>query len=322
MFESETVAQPPAPPVNWQSFEVRARGVAPSQGPTAKELGIGEAYVAALASPNLEKLPSLLDDDAHFSFPGKEDKRGRGQVLTAHALLFGAFDDRKFALTRVWVTANAQALEWTMSGVQGRDWMGIAAARKPVVIKGLTLLWTQDEGVISEAHVYFDVAVAMAQLGGEPKEVAALPVPTWPTNAAQVFTQETSPRETQAVAVVRGSLDALEEDKEDAYLGAITDDVEVNTPERAAPARGKDAARDYFKAMRGALGQLETTVESVWGIGDYVVVEYSIGGDQRGPIGLIPMVADRVLRLDVVDVVEMSAGKIARIWRYDNPVAR
>ena len=220
------------------------------------------------------------------------------------------------------MTATTQALEWSMSGIQARDWMGIAATRKPVVIQGLTLLWMQSEGVISDAHVYFDVGVAMAQLGGGAKELATLPVPAVPAGAAKISTQEMSPLESQDVTAVRASLDTLEDNKEAAYLAAMTDDVEVDTLEATVPARGKEAARAYFKAMREALGQLDTTVESAWGVTNYVIVEYSIGGDQRGPIGLIPMVTDRVLRLDIVDVVQMRAGQIAHVWRYDNPVPR
>ena len=49
-----------------------------------------------------------------------------------------------------------------------------------------------------------------------------------------------------------------------------------------------------------------------------MIVEYDMAGEQVGPIGNIQ--ADgRVVRLSVVDVVELSAGRMKRVWRYDDP---
>jgi hypothetical protein len=51
----------------------------------------------------------------------------------------------------------------------------------------------------------------------------------------------------------------------------------------------------------------------------YAVVEYTIAGEQLGPIGWVPAQKDAVIRLHLVDVNELRDGRIARIWRYDNP---
>jgi hypothetical protein len=55
-------------------------------------------------------------------------------------------------------------------------------------------------------------------------------------------------------------------------------------------------------------------------VGPYAVVEYSIAGEQLGPIGWIPAQRDRVVRFELVDICEIHDGKITRVWRYDNPV--
>jgi len=68
-----------------------------------------------------------------------------------------------------------------------------------------------------------------------------------------------------------------------------------------------------------AIGQLDTTVNNSWGVGQFAVVEYSITGEQLGPIAWIPAQRDRVVNLEIVDICEMTGGKIARVWRYDNP---
>src|SRR5271165_2925049 len=99
---SETVARPPPPPVNWGSLEVQAAPDAGPNAPTAKERAAAEKYVAALASPGFVQLVPLLDEDAHFVFPGTDDVHGRDATLRAHEALFGPFDDRAVVAKRVW----------------------------------------------------------------------------------------------------------------------------------------------------------------------------------------------------------------------------
>jgi ketosteroid isomerase-like protein len=290
--------------------------------PTAKERATAEGYAAALESPGLEQLASRLDEDAHFTFPGMSDARGRDSVVRAHDVLFGAFGPRKVATHRILRTDSQQSVEWTMSGSQTRDWMGVAATHKPVTFRGLAILWTKDDGSISDVHMYFDVAVVKAQLGVGPKELVNAPPPrpmTATGSPPQVFEQTGSGDEKNNVVLARSALDALENNDQAAYLAAMTDDVEVHTLERGQPLRGKDDVRAYFKAIRKAIGQLDTTVDNAWGVAQFVVVEYEITGEQLSPIGWLAPQRDRVIRLHVVDVAELPEGKIGRLWRYDNP---
>jgi ketosteroid isomerase-like protein/predicted ester cyclase len=319
---SETVAQPPPAPVDWRSLQVARTAPDAGAGPTANERAAAEAYAAALESPGLGQLASRLDDDCHFASPGMNDGHGRDSVVRAHEVLFGAFDPRKFTMNRVWRTDVQQSVAWTMSGTQARDWMGLAATHKPVAFRGLTILWTRDDGSISDVHVYFDVAVVKAQLGVGPKELVNLPPhgPAQPASGSpQVFEKTGSAEEKNNVVAARVALDALENNDQAAYLTGMTDDVEVHTLERAQPMRGKDDARAYFKTMRKAIGQLDTTVDNASGVAQFAVVEYEISGEQLGPIGWIAPQRNSVIRLHVVDVVELRDGKIARVWRYDNP---
>jgi ketosteroid isomerase-like protein len=311
----ENVAQPPPPPVNWSSFQMHVAATGPSVA-TAKERALAEGYVAALASPGFAGLARFFDDDSRFAFPGREDARGRDPIVHAHEVLFGAFDQRSFVTTRVWRTASEQAVEWTMSGVQDRDWLSAPATQKPVTVKGLTLFWTKDDGTVSECHAYFDLAVVKALLGVGPKLLASVVAPPMPSGPPQTI--DRAEGEADNVAVVRTSLDALEND-ESAYVATMTDDVEVHALERADPARGKEAARAYFKGMHKAISQFDTTIDNGWAAGQFAIVEYTIDGEQVGPIGWIPPQRDKIVRLHVADVDEIRDGKIARVWRYDNP---
>jgi hypothetical protein len=316
---SETVAQPPPAPADWKSLEARPVVDAGLDTVTEKERALPVAYVTALATPGFAPLSPLLDDDAHFAFPGRDDAHGRSSVVHAHDVLFGAFDERKFATGRVWRTPNEQSVEWSLEGIQVRDWMGVAATHKAIHIQGLALLWTKDDGSITDIHIYFDVALVKAQLDSGLKAwVGAAPTPM-NTGSPRVFEQTGTAEEKADVTTARASLDALENNDESGYVGAMADDLEVYTLERPVPLRGKADAKTYYKTMHRAVGQLDTTVEGAWGVGSFAVVEYSIAGEQLGPIGWIPTQRDNVVRLVLVDIDEIHDGKISRIWRYDNP---
>jgi hypothetical protein len=316
---SENAGAPPAAPVDWHAFDLPHGPQAAAQGPTAQERAAAEGYVADLAAPGFGSMASRLENFAHFVFPGIPDTRGRDKVLKSHEMLFGAFDKRAIAVSRVWRTDSEQTVEWTLTGVQTKEWMGVPPTNKPVVIKGVALVSTKDEGVVEEIFMLFDVAVVKAQLGAGPKELAGNPLPAVPTAPTQSFEQTHSADETSETPIARAPIAALEGTSEAAYLASFADDVQVDTPERATPLRGKEDLKAYFKATRKAIGQLDTTVDNAWPVAQFVVVEYTIAGDQLGPIAWIPVERERIMRMRVVDIVEIHDGKIAHVWRYDNP---
>jgi ketosteroid isomerase-like protein len=316
---SENAGAPPPAPIDWHAFDVPHGPITTPPGPTAKERAVAEAYMGALAAPDLAALSTNLAVGVRFEYPGMPDGRGRPGVVQSHQILFGPFDRRVVTMTRLLRSDSAQAVEWTMTGVQTKDWMGAAATNRPVSFKGLTLLFTNDDGTISDIHVYFDAAVVKAQLGVGPKELAGLAPTPAPTGAPQVVEATHSPDEARNVLVGRAALDALEKNDEAGYLATMTDDVVVETLERAQPMRGRDDERAYFKAIHRAIGQLDTTLDNAFGVTQYAVVEYFVAGEQLGALGWVPAQHDKVVRLQVVDVEELHDGKIAHVWRYDNP---
>ncbi len=100
----------------------------------------------------------------------------------------------------------------------------------------------------------------------------------------------------------------------------MANDVEVNDAERAVPARGKSDAKVHYEGLHKAIGQLDTTIMGEWGVGKFAIVEYYIAGEQLGPFMWLPARRDQVIRFEVVDICEIRDGKIARVWRYDNPI--
>ncbi len=315
---NDPIARAPVPPVDWASFRRASPRAAPEIAPTTEERDVADAYLAALMTPRFGQLASRLAKEVGVSFSGSEGVSGRERAVRLHELLFGAFDDRRFVARRVLCTADTQAVEWTMTGRQARDWMRVAPTGRSVEFNGVTLLWTNDDGTITEAHVYFDVAAVKGQLGTGPKQLVELPFPP-PAAPGERLEQRGTPVEMANVGVVRAQLDALEAKDEQAYLASMTDDVEIHTSERAGPTRGKGTTKAYYRTLDHAIGQLDTTVRGAWGIATFVVVEYAIDGLQLAPLGWVPLMPDRVVGLHVLDVDEVSGGRIDRIWRYENP---
>jgi ketosteroid isomerase-like protein len=323
---SEAVEPPPKPPVG--SLDA-VRVVGPSVDTvTAKERALPNLYANALSSqpgdttaPFAQLAPLLNPDVAGFQSPGMSPVHDPAAIVEAHGKLFGAFDDRKMTLTRIWRSPSEQTLEWVMSGTQARPWAGVAPTHRRVVFQGVTLLWTKDDGSLTDIHVYFDAALVKGELGAGPKDVeaAAAALPEVPASKPQEFDQTGPTDDNKNADLVKGALDALENNKEAEYVGAMADNLEVKTQERVAAAKGKAEAKAYYRAMHKAIGQLDTTVMGAWSVGSYAIVEYAIAGEQLGPIMWIPAARDRVVRWEVVDICEIRDGKIGHVWRYDNP---
>lgn len=311
---AETVARPPPPPVDWASFEGRAEPVAAkAMVASPPERSAALAYIEALASPQFRDLGRVLDEEAHFMYAGFRDARGRDRVVNAHRGLLGLFAERRFVLRRVLLTDSSQAVEWTMTADD-------AASHRPVGINGLSLLWTKDDGSVTDIHAYYDDAVLQAQAGRGPKALSGLlPTATPLETAGALIEQGRTAEENDNVALVRALLDAFASGDEGAYVAKLSDDVEVVTPESSQPSRGKERERAYVRSMHRAIGHIDAMVDNAWGVGPFVVAEYHIVGEQRAAIGLVPARKENLVKMFIVDVVELVQGKIARIARYDNP---
>jgi ketosteroid isomerase-like protein len=312
---AETVERPAPPPVDWPSLQ--ARHDVPDAGApsaTAHERAVAQGWCDAVGASGFSGLGALLDEQVHFTFAGAHDALGRDKVVREHEARLGMLDERHVALTRVLLAESSQVFEWTLSAVH-------AASHKSVSLRGVTVVWTRDDGAITDLHLYFDEALLLAQLGQGPKGLSA---PSPSTSAAPAAPQRLEhagvEQEERGVSVVRACLDALENNDEAAYLGAMTDDVEWLTPETPEPLKGKAVPRGYFKTMRKAVAQLDTQIDHAWAAGPFVAVEYRITGEQKAALGWVPLQKSALLDLHLVDIAELRDGKIARIVRYENPL--
>jgi hypothetical protein len=297
---SETVSRPPEAPYDRASLE---RPVIPPDAPslsaTQKEREIADRYLAALASPHFDALSPVLADDVHFTLAGlvTTDALGRHDVIAAHDKLFSRYDKKTFTPSRVLVTSQAQSIEWILTAQD-------KTTGRPVGIRGIALVTTKDDGTIRDIHLCFDQGLVQAQLTGEPKELAKLPLAAPPNAPRESVEQAISAEEAANDMLVRTAVDDALQADESVYVAAFTD---------------KRGAHEHYKLLHAAIANLETTVDNSWGIGNYVVVEYHVVGRQRAKYKYVP-VKDPVIKLYFAEVDELHDGKIARTWRYDNPI--
>ena len=262
----------------------------------------------------------LLDPEGNLSFPGLSEATDRTGDVKVLADLFGAFSDRKFAIGRVWQPPHVAVLEWTMAGVQTGEFVGIKATQKPVTLHGLSIYWFDASGLVSDTHLYYDVGATLAALGAAPKGVEAALAATGAVQApadAVVAGVSVTETEKRNVALVNASWDAFEAKNEAGYLAALSDDVEVFRLDRAKSEAGKAERKKFFKAASAGIGSLSQTPLNAWGVGDFVIEEYSITGVHSGK--LFDLAASgHALRLHFVDIDEVKDGKVVRTWTYGN----
>jgi ketosteroid isomerase-like protein len=257
-----------------------------------------------------------LDPEGNLSFPGLSEATDRDGAVKVLADLFGAFSGRAFTLGRIWQAPHALTVEWTMSGVQAREWMGVKPTQKPVSIRGLALYWFDQNGLVSDTHLYFDVGATLAELGAAPKGIEA-PLPLSGAPQTSVVVATGSDEEKKNLALVNASWDAFEAKNEAGYLAPLADDIEVFRLDRANPEKGKADRKKFFKWAANGIGSLSQTPLNDWGIGSFVVEEYTLTGVHSGRLtDTAP--SGHALRLHYVDIDELKDGKVVRTWTYGN----
>jgi len=274
------------------------------------------AVVAGFAQDDFKGAIPLMDPEGNLSFPGLSEATDRAGALKALGELFGGFSSRSFALGRFWQPPHAVVVEWTMTGVHSRDWMGQKATQRSVVVRGLGLFWLDSNGLVADTHLYFDVGATLALLGAAPKGVEAPVVSAAPATVGFMAASR-SEAEKQAVALVNASWDAFEAKNEAGYLAPLADDIEVFRLDRAAPERGKAERKKFFKWAASGIGSLSQTPLNAWGVGPFVIEEYSLTGVHSGRLtDAAP--SGHALRLHYVDIDELKDGKVVRTWTYGN----
>ena len=174
-------------------------------------------------------------------------------------------------------------MEWTLSGRAGPRLDGRGRhAEAGRLSRASTLLWTKDDGTLTDVHVYFDVAAVKALLGAGPRELEGLapPADTLRPGAGR------SRRGPRSRTTRRPCAPRSQRSRTTARARTSTPwPTRSRSTRSIAPSRrrGREEQRAYFKAMHKAIAQLDTTIDKRSSVGPYAIVEYSITGEQLAP---------------------------------------
>jgi predicted ester cyclase len=317
---SAAVDQPGPAPVDPRLFQ--DAGVRAVHKRTADDVARDEraavlAVLSAYGHDGFAEAIPKLDVEGDLSFPGVPDATNREGAFKELAELFGPFSQRAFTVGREWDAPSVVITEWAMTGVQSGVFMGVAPAQKPVFIKGLGIFWFDQQGMIVNTHLFFDIGAVLAQVGKAPKGIEA-PLPPAPgATVPPAVMAAGSDDEKKNLATVNASWDAFEAKKETGYLAPLSNDIDVLRLDRAAPEHGKADRKKFFKWAAAGIASLSQTPTNAWAVGPFVIEEYTLEGVQSGPLTDAPS-SGHALRLHYCDVDEFANGEVVKTWTYGN----
>jgi ketosteroid isomerase-like protein len=315
---------PPAPPPATASAAPAETAPAPAAPPAPPKPTLAEVIpqtlqgiVEGFNAHDAKKVTSYYTDDAISRDYGAPESQGREALAKGLQMVFDTFGDAKTQMTRAFIKGNVAFTELVWAGTMTGEMMGMKATKKPVGQTRFHIMWFTDDGLIKEEHEYADQSGLMAQIQGKKGAPA---VPTVPSNPGDVHVAKGGPDEDK-LADWGKSLDELfSKDDPKVVIASNADDSDywMNFGPGTVTKGKKDMAKDLTAWFKAFPDQKWTTVNA-WGIDGYVIVEHTMTGTQKGPIGTVPASNKTVSTWHFVDILQPTAdGKLQHGWGYAN----
>jgi hypothetical protein len=275
--------------------------------------GIGDAFNAHDAG----KMSQAFTDDAAVYTYGGGETHSKGDLATGIGMLFTAFPDAKSAVTRIWIKGNVAVTEIVWNGTMTGDMGPFKATGKPVGEQRLHVMMFNDDGLVKEMHEYGDDSTTMMQAQGKK---GAPPIPTLPTNPPEVHSGKGTPDEDKLVTWAKAGDDTFSKDDPKAVMAGTADDADYWLNIGGGPAiKGK---KDMLKSLTGwfkAFPDQKWTSGNAWGIDGFAIIEHTVTGTNKGPMGPLPASGKPVQNWHWVDIMQPTAdGKVQHGWGYAN----
>jgi hypothetical protein len=220
---------------------------------------------------------------------------------------------------RVWLKGNIAIVESSWTGTMAGDFMGIKATNKPVGQPQLQIFTFNDDGMVKHMTRYADGAGLMAQMK---QAKGAPPVPTLQSNPPEIHQAKGTPDEDKLAAMAKGIDDVMSKDDPKAVTDGLADDADFWMNITGLPAtKGKKDLTKELTAFFKAIPDQKWTTTNAWGIDGFAIVEHTVSGTQKGPIGPNKASNKPVANWHWVDIVQPTAdGKLQHGWAYANMV--
>ncbi len=309
---------PPPPPATASAAPTETTPPAPPPKPALADVipqtmkGVGDAFNAHDA----QKMASYFTDDAAVYAYGEGETHSKGDMASSMGQMFQAFPDAKSAATRIWIKGNVAIAEIVWSGTMSGDMMGMKATNKQAGGTRLHVMWFNDDGLIKEMHQYGDGSSTMMQIMGKK---GAPPVPTIPTNPPEMHVSKGTPDEDKLADWGKSIDDTWSKDDPKATVALWADDGDMQNNDGMPAVKGKKALQKQIAGYYKAIPDMKITPVNAWGIDGFAIVEETMSGTDKGPMGPLPATGKPVSGWHLVDVSQPSAdNKIMHNWGYAN----
>jgi ketosteroid isomerase-like protein len=316
---TQTPAAPAPEPIATATTPVAVEPVAEAPPPKPSLQSLVQAatkgLAEALGARDAQKAASFFADDASATSYGGWEAHGRDEIAKRLQELFAAFGDAKAVVLRAWTKGDMVVEESAWAGTMTGDFMGRTATHAPVGQLRVDVLVFDADGRVKELREYADDAGLLAQMSGKKD---APPVPLIPTNAPSVHVAAESPEDDKLAAWGR----ALGEGDAGAVAAGLADDSDAWVSFDDKPAtRGKKALGKQIAGWTKAFPDAKWTTTASWGIDGFAIVEHTMTGTQKGPLGVLKASNKPVTSWHWLTIVQPDAeAQIHHVWAYANLV--
>lgn len=130
---------------------------------------LAEEWVSAMNARNVERMGSLLTEDAIADEVAEsEPRRGRKNIEDAYREVFGGYPDCEAEIINRVIGSDQALVEVRFKGTNKGPFRGTPATNKPIDLRIAYILKVENEK-ISYITEYYDVATLLTQQGMLPK---------------------------------------------------------------------------------------------------------------------------------------------------------
>jgi steroid delta-isomerase-like uncharacterized protein len=279
---------------------------------------------SALAARDAKKVAALYATGAVLVSAGKDgvhESVGRTEIEASRARGFTvmgkAFPDLKWVNTRAMQRGDVLVVEWVGTGTDTGGFLEDKPTGKKVGWRGISIYWFDDDGLVKRETNVLDPLTIMGQLGRGDYKGKVRPAAPTPSLPMQWVTAKDAPEVQTNLEAAQAFYALFEKKDEKAILAMMTDDVVHADLAQSDDVKGKEAVKKELSAWFKAFPDVKMTATHAWAFGDVVVAEIESSGTFKGPLG--PLKPNgKSATTHGVEVLEMSAGKIARVTSYAN----
>ncbi len=239
---------------------------------------------------------------------GTPDVSGRAAITQNQADGMVGFPDLKVTRLRQLQKGNVAVFQLLMTGTNTGAFAGQKPSGRAMAIPGLSICTFDDDHLIAEERIYYDIPTLLSQLDPKAKAGtfrAAVPAPTSPTD---VHSAAGTPAEDANAAVIAGIAGPL--DKFASALSAILPDTATYDLAGSPTVMTGKQYKAVVASIQKRYSDASVAEPNVWAFDDYVVAEWVFSGTNKAK--------KKAVTTHGAIVIQMAGGKIANAWDYDN----